>query len=335
MFFDVPHFHAGGETVTARGYYEEWGGKGFNQAVAAARQDAAVAFLGACSTEDKKAIEDFCRAEGVVARLCAKRRPTACAAILTDGTGETRVTVYPGAELEVKDVDCFAGSIATADFLLLNNEVPEAVNLAAVEIAQKYGVKILFNPAPARKLPKAILEAVSIFTPNESEVGLLAESLKSGASSALYRKHLTRSMTGRAGSPLPAATAIQRNCVGRALRLARGASPTSGNLFRFHYTSPQHQALGTKHQTEVVTTLGAKGCRIRSTGEIIPAPPAKAVDSTGAGDTFSAVLSVRLAEGETLREACAAANAAAAQSVEKRFVLPALPRRGNEFAIDN
>ena len=277
MFFDVPHFHAGGETVTARGYYEEWGGKGFNQAVAAARQDAAVAFLGACSTEDKKAIEDFCRAEGVVARLCAKRRPTACAAILTDGTGETRVTVYPGAELEMKDVDCFAGSIATADFLLLNNEVPESVNLAAVEIAQKYGVKILFNPAPVRKLPKAILEAVSIFTPNESEEGLLAECLIAEASRT------------------------------------------------------QHPAPKTKHQTEVVTTLGAKGCRIRSTGEVIPAPPAKAVDSTGAGDTFSAVLSVRLAEGETLREACAAANAAAAQSVEKRFVLPALPRRGDEI----
>ena len=46
-----------------------------------------------------------------------------------------------------------------------------------------------------------------------------------------------------------------------------------------------------------------------------------------AGDTFSAVLAVRLAEGETLRDACVAANAAAALSVEKRFVMPALPRR--------
>ena len=58
----------------------------------------------------------------------------------------------------------------------------------------------------------------------------------SHTSSVLYRKYLTRSMTGRAGSPLPAATTIERNCVGRALRLARGASPTSGNLFRFRYT---------------------------------------------------------------------------------------------------
>ena len=262
MFFDVPRFHTGGETITARGFHEEWGGKGFNQAVAAARQDAAVTFLGACAEADRKAIGDFFRQEGVAPRLCVKKRPTACAAILTDGTGETRVTVCTGAELEPKDVDAFAGSIATADFLLLNNEVPEAVNLAAVEIAKQYGVKIIFNPAPARPLPREIVEAVSIFTPNEFEEGSIG-------------------LEGCAASPGP----------------------------------------------EVVTTLGARGCRLRSTGEVIPAPPAKAVDSTGAGDTFNAVLAVRLAEEESLRDACIAANDAAAQSVAVKYVLPSLPFR--------
>ena len=266
MFFDVPRFHTGGETITARGFHEEWGGKGFNQAVAAARQDAAVAFLGACAEADRKAIEDFCRQEGVAPRLCVKKRPTAYAAILTDGTGETRVTVCTGAELEPKDVDAFAGSIATADFLLLNNEVPEAVNLAAVEIAKQYGVKIIFNPAPARPLPREIVEAVSIFTPNEFEEE----------------------------------------------ELIRNSS------FLIHNSS---------FAPEVVTTLGARGCRLRSTGEVIPAPPAKAVDSTGAGDTFNAVLAVRLAEEESLRDACIAANDAAAQSVAVRYVLPSLPFR--------
>ena len=79
-----------------------------------------------------------------------------------------------------------------------------------------------------------------------------------------------------------------------------------------------------------MTTLGAKGCRIRSTGELIPASAAKAVDSTGAGDTFNAVLAVRLAEGDELREVCVAANAAAAQSVAVKYVLPSLPRREEE-----
>lgn len=266
MFFDVPRFHTGGETITARGFHEEWGGKGFNQAIAAARQDAAVSFLGAASAADANAIADFCRTEGVTAKICVKKQPTACAAILTDGTGETRVTVYPGAQLSAKDVDGFAGSIATADFLLLNNEVPEDVNLAAVEIAKQYGVKVIFNPAPARPLPKGILNAVSIFTPNEFEEE----------------------------------------------ELIRNSS------FLIHNSS---------FAPEVVTTLGARGCRLRSTGEVIPAPPAKAVDSTGAGDTFNAVLAVRLAEEESLRDACIAANDAAAQSVAVKYVLPSLPFR--------
>jgi len=82
---------------------------------------------------------------------------------------------------------------------------------------------------------------------------------------------------------------------------------------------------------EVVTTLGARGCRIRSTGEIIPAPSVKAIDSTGAGDTFNGVLAVRLAEGVSLRAACVAANEAAAQSVTVKYVMPSLPFRGNAF----
>ena len=72
---------------------------------------------------------------------------------------------------------------------------------------------------------------------------------------------------------------------------------------------------------EVVTTLGARGCRIRSTGEIVPAPSVRAVDTTGAGDTFNGVLAVRLAEGDTLTDACRAANEAAARSTTVRYVL--------------
>ena len=254
LFFEVPRFHAGGETIMATSLYEEWGGKGFNQAVAVARQGAAVAFLGAVNAADVRSLKSFCAKEYISVRLAPKKNPTACAAILTDGTGETRVTVCPGAELAAKDVDEFAAAIATADMLLLNNEVPETVNLAAVECAVKYGTKIIFNPAPARKLPQAILAHVAIWTPNEFEEAALGD--------------------------------------------------VSG---------------------EVVTTLGARGCRIRSTGETFPAPPTKAVDSTGAGDTFNAVLAVNLAAGQPLAAACRAANAAAAQSVSVRYVLPSIP----------
>lgn len=261
MFFDVPRFHSGGETVHATGFYEEWGGKGFNQAVAAARQGAEVSFLGKAGSEaDASAIEAVCEKEGIVPHIYFSKpsvEPTACAAIMTDGTGETRVTVARGIELDAADVEFgFKSAIADADILLLNNEVPEEVNLRASEIAVENGVKIIFNPAPARPIPVALAERVELFTPNEFET--------------------------------------------EGLENVRG---------------------------EVVETLGAKGCRIRSTGEVIPAPSAQAVDSTGAGDTFNGVLAVRLAEGESLRDACFAANEAAAKSVTVRYVLPSIPRR--------
>ena len=261
MFFEVPRFHTGGETIHATGFHEEWGGKGFNQAIAAARQGASVSFLGKAGGEaDAAAIESFCEKEGVAAHICFSRavmEPTACAAILTDGAGETRVTVARGIELDEADADFgFKDQIAAADILLLNNEVPDAVNLRASEIAAANGVRVVFNPAPARPIPAALAERVFLFTPNEFEE--------------------------------PALSAVAG---------------------------------------EVVTTLGARGCRIRSTGETIPAPPVNAVDTTGAGDTFNGVLAVRLAEGERLVDACRAANEAAARSVTVRYVMPAIPFR--------
>ena len=257
VFMEVPRFHAGGETIHARDLHEEWGGKGFNQAVAAARQGAEVAFLGAVRTCDVEPLRAFCVRERVTGVIVGTEEPTAFASILTDGTGETRVTVYPGGKLGPADVDGFEPAIAAADFLLLNNEVPEEVNLRAAEIAERRGVRIVFNPAPARPLPETLKRAAFLFTPNEFEAAGLGD--------------------------VPC---------------------------------------------EVVTTLGAKGCRIRSTGETIPAVSVgKAVDSTGAGDTFNAVLAVRLAEGASLREACREANAAAARSVTVRYVLPSLPSR--------
>ena len=261
MFFCVPRFHSGGETVHATDFYEEWGGKGFNQAVAAARQGARVSFLGKAGNEsDSRAVSAFCEREGIVPVVYysdPSGQPTACAAILTDGTGETRVTVARGSELDEADVDFgFKDEIAVADALLLNNEVPEEVNLRASEIAEANGVRIVFNPAPSRPVPEALKRRVYLWTPNEFEE--------------------------------------------RALGDVPG---------------------------EVVTTLGARGCRIRSTGEIIPAPSVEAVDSTGAGDAFNGVLAVRLAEGASLRAACVAANEAAAQSVAVRYVMPSLPFR--------
>ena len=255
---DVDRFHVGGETVFAKSAHMEFGGKGFNRAVASARQGVETVFIAACGACDADEIEALFRSEGSRSCLVAREgEESDFASIITDAAGTTHVTVFQGAALRAEDVAKFAGEIASAGVLAIDNEVPEGVNLAASEIAAANGVRIILNPAPQRPLPKRLKELVDIYTPNEFET----EGLES----------------------------------------VRG---------------------------EVVATLGEKGCAIRSSGVTIPAVSfGKAVDTTGAGDTFNGVLAARLAEGEALEDACRAANAAAGIEVTKRYVLPAIPYR--------
>ncbi len=254
VFMRVPRFHTGGETIHAETLHIEYGGKGFNQAVAAARWEAKVSFLTAVGEADAVPVRDTLAVEGIEAAVIVKSTPSAYAAILTDPSGETRVTVFPGARLVADDVEAFATQIAEADILLLTNEVDEAVNLRAAEIAAEHGTRIILNPAPARPLPPALQRLIWLATPNAFETEGLGD--------------------------IP----------------------------------------------EAVITLGAEGCRIRSTGFSIPAPTfGPVLDTTGAGDTFSGVLAACLARGLSLEEAVTEANEAAARSVTVRYVLPAIP----------
>lgn len=167
----VNALHTGGETVEAFDIHFEPGGKGFNQAVAAARHGADVSFLSAVGDDGYGAkIEGFLRKENIRGVLPIKPGRTAYASIVTDRAGNNRVTVYTGVKLTSGDVlRSFAAEIAAADILLLNNEVPEDVNAAAAEIAGRYGVKIILNPAPSRSLPADFRKQIYLATPNEYE----------------------------------------------------------------------------------------------------------------------------------------------------------------------
>jgi len=170
-FLRVDHFHREGETMTADECFVEYGGKGANQAVAARRMGAEVSFLCAVG-EDAEA--DCCRAfaenEGIRGVFSVKSgKRTTFAVILTDKNGENRVTVCPGAALEPADVYAFAQEIMESDVLLLQNEVPEDVNLAAAKIAAEHGVPVILNPAPAREIRDALAELLFAVTPNREE----------------------------------------------------------------------------------------------------------------------------------------------------------------------
>ena len=169
VFMPVKRFHVGGETIESSSVHFEPGGKGFNQAVAASRCGVKVSFLGAVGKEFRREFAEFLDNEGINHTLVFKDDSTAFASIITDEEGNNHVTVYQGAQLSVDDVKNFEKEIKDADVLLLNNEVLEDVNIEAIKIAKKYGVKCLLNPAPARKTCKYILDNVDIFTPNEHE----------------------------------------------------------------------------------------------------------------------------------------------------------------------
>lgn len=166
VFLTVDKFHEKGQTLAAESCFEEIGGKGFNQAVAAARMGAEVSFLAAVGDD-----RDACRAAGEqeqIAMHLAKKtgEKTTFAFILTDKAGENRVTVYRGAQLTKEDVVAFAPEIAKSDILLLQQEVPPEVNAKAIEIADRHGVKVILNPAPIGATP---CQKVWLVTPNEHE----------------------------------------------------------------------------------------------------------------------------------------------------------------------
>ena len=169
VFLPVARFHECGETVEASDIHFEPGGKGFNQAVAAKRCGVEVSFLAAVGKDGENDFAEFLNSEGIRHTLITKDKPGAFASIVTDKNGSNRVTVYQGADLSRDDVVSFEGEIASADILLLNNEVPECVNIEAMRIAGLHGVKCILNPAPAKKLDDFILENTFLFTPNEHE----------------------------------------------------------------------------------------------------------------------------------------------------------------------
>ena len=177
VFMSVDHFHGPGETLKAGGLYTEPGGKGCNQAVAAARLGAQVSFISCMGRDDAaRQCVQFLSDEGitpVTEYTDRENSPYAC--ILTDSGGENRVTVYRGA------ADCLSPAfvrsrealIGGADMLMLNNECPAEAVLTALGLAEKHGVPALLNPAPAEPMDAELLRRFAVITPNRIEAAQL------------------------------------------------------------------------------------------------------------------------------------------------------------------
>lgn len=170
VFLRVPHFHRPEETLHAASLFTEPGGKGYNQAVAAARMGAQTVFCGAVGRDaDGEACAGRLRDEGILPRMAYKEGKTAYACILTDDAGENRVTVYPGVQLTAEDVCRLAEDFAQAGLLLLTPEIPEEAFAAAMTMAKRYEVPVVLNPAPVTPWVGKYAGDAWLITPNRAE----------------------------------------------------------------------------------------------------------------------------------------------------------------------
>jgi len=163
-----------GETVTGGQFVLAAGGKGANQAVAAARLGAEVTFVARIGQDmfGDQAVEGY-RKEGIVTDFVVRdpERHTGVALIMVDQQGENLIAVASGANhaLTPADVERAAERIRAADAVMLQLETPMETVRFTAQLAADAGVPVILDPAPAAPLDRSLIERVTYLTPNESE----------------------------------------------------------------------------------------------------------------------------------------------------------------------
>jgi ribokinase len=179
MIVRVPRIPRPGETVLGGAFTMAGGGKGANQAVAAARAGGLVTFVARIGDDvfGERALAGFV-ADGIDTRFVLRTSGAASGVALidVDDRGENSISVASGANalLSAADVESAAEAFAAADVVLVQLESPIETVEAAVRKAGERGIPVILNPAPARPLDEGLLSRVSVLTPNENEAELLS-----------------------------------------------------------------------------------------------------------------------------------------------------------------
>ncbi len=178
LVIQAPRHPRPGETLTGGPFRTIPGGKGANQAVAAARMGGQVTMIGAVGVDGfgDELIANLAAAGVDTSRIDRSPEATGLALITVSESGENTIVLAPGANgtVSVKTAWENEDVIAAADALLLQLEVPLSAVLAAAQIAGRHRVPVILNPAPTRPLPAELLRHVSYLIPNEHEAALLA-----------------------------------------------------------------------------------------------------------------------------------------------------------------
>ncbi len=289
-------FPTPGATIVGR-FKTGPGGKGSNQAVAAARAGAPTAFVGALGEDAFGAgAEKFLRAEGITTSLAWKKLPTGNAAILVNDRGENQIIVALGANEQLAARDVPDALLSRARVVVAQHETRLETNLGVFRRARKARVTTVLNPAPMRDdFDARILALTDVLIPNETEFVALV------------------------------------NRVGP----KRGTKLTVPKLETLA-PDKLHACCRTLGVPAVVVTLGARGCLVSTPEGFVtfPAHEVAVVDTTGAGDAFVGAFASALAETEgDLLQSARFANAAAALSVTRFGTAPSMPQRRAILAL--
>jgi ribokinase len=333
----VPHLPHPGETVTGGSYERHHGGKGGNQAVAAARLRRPTLFIGAVGDDTfEKEARRALSSERVDVSMVASLpgQPTGVALILVDAAGENEIAVVPGANgaIEagyVRDSLARLGPLV-GDVLLVCNEVPLHVVREALVCGHAAGATTILNPAPALGIDRSIFGLADIVTPNRNELATLLQTeaqrtgrrvdastdtavrartlLDAGPEGPGVRKAVIVTLgaggvvvLARAGSGLAGSPA-------RAEALETTLAAATGPIAEFVPSQPCEPDEGSPAAAaaEAAATDGVPSEAAR-VGDYhiweVPADRVATVDSTGAGDAFCGALAAALAEGRPLAEA--------------------------------
>jgi ribokinase len=178
MIVRVDRLPRPGETVLGGEFNLVAGGKGANQAVGAARAGGKVAFIGRVGSDmlGDKAVAGLSKAGISVEHVVRDpKAPSGIALIFSAKSGENSIAVAAGSNgrLSPGDIGRAGKAFRGASILVVQLETPLASVKAAASLAVKAGLRVILNPAPARRLPASLLRQVSILTPNETEAELL------------------------------------------------------------------------------------------------------------------------------------------------------------------
>ena len=172
----APHFPQPGETISGGDLQIIPGGKGANQAVAAAKQGASVAMLGRVGNDSfGPFLLDSLKSNSVdITHVHADDSATGTAIIVVDANGQNSIVLSAGANGKVSPLDVNnASSLLRPSLILLQLEIPTPTVLHAAKYAKQNGIRVILNPAPAKSLPDELISLIDFIIPNETELSLL------------------------------------------------------------------------------------------------------------------------------------------------------------------